>query len=556
MIAHKEKRSVLDKNYIYLGYLWILLVLVFYLGGEISERYYAVLKIRSFLYYHIFLEFFSIVISFMIFTVSYYTYKRNRNTRLLIYFCTFFIVGFIDFFHTMTYSGMPGFFGESSIPVATTFWMTGRLIFSIGILFAASTPIEGKTFRKRSYYLGIMIILVAIIFYSVNNHIDYFPSMFIEGQGLTPLKITLEYLVMTLLGVAILFFLKNYRVTKNIVFIKLAAGLSLGIFSEVCFTLYLNVHDTQNVLGHIYKVISYYLIYRAIFIENLDIPYVNLNHAREKISEYADNLERLVEERTKELKEANNKIIKDLEYAKKIQQSLLPAKDLKINGISFTSEFIPCQNVSGDFYNIYEIDDDNIGLFLADVSGHGPSAAMMTVFTERVITSKHNYYNIEEILDCEQVLLHFYEEFNKSNFPDEMHIAILNGIYNKTTEVFSYCSAGMNTIPILLRGSGSIENLDKSKGFPICNLGTFYTPIYQKADIKLEKGDRIIFYTDGLVEDSKNNTLLTKQDLEEVLLEDITISPQRLRDQINRKISKVVGQQSIDDDITFIIMDI
>ena len=556
MIAHKGKKNVQDKNYIYLGCLWILLVLVFYLGGKISERYYTVLKIRSFLYYHTFLEFFNIVISFMIFTISYYTYKRNRNTRLLIYFCTFFIVGFIDFFHTMTYSGMPGFFGESSIPVATTFWMMGRLIFSIGILFAASISIEGKTFHKRSPYLGIMIILVAIILYSVNNHIDYFPAMFIEGKGLTPLKVTLEYLVMTLLGIAILFFLKNYRVTKNIVFIKLAAGLSFGIFSEVCFTLYLDVHDTQNLLGHIYKVISYYLIYRAIFIENLDIPYVNLKHAREKISEYADNLERLVEERTKELKEANNNITKNLEYAKKIQQSLLPSKDLKINGISFTSEYIPCQNVSGDFYNIYEIDDGNIGFFLADVSGHGPSAAMMTMFIERVIIPKHNYYNIEEILDCEQVLLNFYKEFNKSNFPDEMHIAILIGIYNKTNGVFSYCSAGMNTIPILLRGSGSIENLDDSKGFLICNLGTFYTPIYQKADVKLEKGDRIIFYTDGLIEDSKNNTLLTKQDLEEVLLKDITISPQRLRDQINRKISKVVGQKSIDDDITFIIMDI
>ena len=210
MIAHKGKKNVQDKNYIYLGCLWILLVLVFYLGGKISERYYTVLKIRSFLYYHTFLEFFNIVISFMIFTISYYTYKRNRNTRLLIYFCTFFIVGFIDFFHTMTYSGMPGFFGESSIPVATTFWMMGRLIFSIGILFAASISIEGKTFHKRSPYLGIMIILVAIILYSVNNHIDYFPAMFIEGKGLTPLKVTIEYLVMTLLGIAILFFLKNY----------------------------------------------------------------------------------------------------------------------------------------------------------------------------------------------------------------------------------------------------------------------------------------------------------------------------------------------------------
>lgn len=556
MLAFKDKRINIDKYYMFLCLLWLGLLIIFQLVGLYGEKYYVIFETQAFLYYHTFLEFFSIVIYFAIFIITYYTYLKNRRARLIVLFCTFFIVGFIDFFHTMTYSGMSGFFVDASIPVATTYWMIGRLTFAIGLLAAALVPVHKRIIQDRFYYVLGSIIVTFGIFYLVAYHIEIFPPMFIEGEGLTDLKIGLEYVVMILLGIAIIVFLKDYKTTNNIIFIQMAVGLSFGIFSEASFTLYSNVHDSYNMVGHIYKVISSYLIFRAIFINNLDSPYIKLSCATEKIKQYADNLEELVKERTQELEEANKKIIKDLQYARRIQQSLLPAKTLKLHDVTFTSEFIPCQSVSGDFYDVYEIDSENIGIYIADVAGHGPSAAMMTIFTERVVAYKNKGLEGNKLLSCQKTLMHLYHEFNKSNFPAEMHIAILHGIYNKTTGIFTYCSAGMNTTPILIPASGKMEKLDKSQGFPICKLGDLYVPEYLEAQVQLEKGDRMIFYTDGLIGNFNNNTFMRNEKLEEILDENRRVSGKKLRKAINEEIRQTAKVKSIDDDITFLIMDL
>ncbi|AKL95945.1 stage II sporulation E family protein [Clostridium aceticum] len=556
MLTLKNKSINIDKNYVFLFLLWLGLLIIFQLVGIYGEKWYVVFETQSFLYYHTFLEFFTIVIYFSIFIITYYTYFKNKRARLIVFFCTFFIVGFVDFFHTMTYSGMPGFFVDASVPIATTYWMIGRLIFAIGMLGSALVPVNKLVIHNRFYYVLASLGIIFSIFYLVSYHINLFPAMFIEGQGLTTFKIALEYIVMLLLGIAMLVFLRDYRDTKNVVFIQIAVGLSFGIFCEVSFTLYSNVHDSYNMVGHIYKVISSYLIFRAIFINNLDSPYIKLSCATDKIKKYAENLEDLVQERTKALEDANEKIIKDLQYARRIQQSLLPPKTLKLGNVTFVSEFIPCQNVSGDFYDIYEIDDENIGIYIADVAGHGPSAAMMTIFTERVVAYKNNTFIKSEMLGCQETLHHLYTEFNKSNFPIEMHIAILNGIYNKVTGVFSYCSAGMNTAPILLRNSGEVEMLDKSQGFPICKLGGVFTPEYLEAQVQLYAGDRIVFYTDGLIGNFNHNTFLQEETLQKILYGNKNSTAAVLRKDINQEIRSTAKTKSIEDDITFLIMDI
>lgn len=105
----KEKRMNYDKNYMILFLLLLGLIAVFRLVEIYGERYYTIFETQPFLYYHVLLEFFSIIIYFAIFVITYYTYYKNRRARLIVLFSTFLVVGFIDFFHTMTYKGMPGF---------------------------------------------------------------------------------------------------------------------------------------------------------------------------------------------------------------------------------------------------------------------------------------------------------------------------------------------------------------------------------------------------------------------------------------------------------------
>ncbi len=98
------------------------------------------------------------------------------------------------------------------------------------------------------------------------------------------------------------------------------------------------------------------------------------------------------------------------------------------------------------------------------------------------------------------------------NFPEEMHMVIFFASYNLETKALTYSSGGMNCYPILIRKSGKIEYLDQSQGFPICKFSQFYTPEYTSVRIQLFEGDRVMFYTDGLTDKSKN-LVIDEEDL-------------------------------------------
>ena len=89
--------------------------------------------------------------------------------------------------------------------------------------------------------------------------------------------------------------------------------------------------------------------------------------------------------------------------------------------------------------------------------------------------------------------------FNQTNFSDEMYMVLLYAIYNTKTRKLIYASGGLNATPILIKQGGKVKELD-NVGFAICKLAEEIIPDYKDIELKLDKGDKILFYTDGLVE--------------------------------------------------------
>lgn len=556
MIKEKPRINRFHKEYLLIVSLFIMNLIFLRIIGTYEEQIYRIINVPNFLTAHIVFEFFGILIFLMTYVITYYTFNKNRRLRLLAYSSTFFITSFVSFFHTMSYDGMPSFFTESSAPKATNFWMISRLIMAIGLLVAAIIPVNKETKLKREYFLGGSIIITVAIFYIGTFKQELIPSMFIDGQGLTQLKIFLEYLIMAMFCVAIIFIVRDYIYTGNKIFRIYYIGLIFAAFTDASFTLYRSVYDTYNSLGHAFNIIAGYLIFRAIFSYNLDHPYDELDKAKKRISEYADNLEEEVKYRTAEIEAVNMKMMEDLEYAKRIQQSLLPQKSLKIFNTKYISEYIPCEKLSGDFYNIHALDEENLSMYIADVSGHGVSAAVMTIFADRILKSINLFHPKEKTISPSEKLEKLYGEFNKSGFPVEMHIVIFEAIYNTRTKTLSYCSGGMNVTPILVRKNGDSEMLDKSIGFPICKLGELYTPSYENAYIDLNAGDRIIFYTDGLVEYFKDNTILNKENIVRIMKENRDKDIKILNEKILQEIKKRTKIEYVNDDITYFILEV
>jgi len=103
----------------------------------------------------------------------------------------------------------------------------------------------------------------------------------------------------------------------------LCVSLEITIFSETAFVLYFSVYDIYNYLGHVYKFIAFFIIFRAIFINDIQEPYRKLSKAKEKLRNHAENLDMMIRERTRELENLNQKLMQDLKYARDIQKSFL-----------------------------------------------------------------------------------------------------------------------------------------------------------------------------------------------------------------------------------------
>ena len=193
---------------------------------------------------------------------------------------------------------------------------------------------------------------------------------------------------------------------------------------------------------------------------------------------------------TKE-KELENRIIKqnlklqqDLDMARKLQLQLLP-RGLQIFGLDFSFFYRPCDDLSGDMVNLFQIDKEHVGLYIADVSGHGVSASMLTVFLISILSRRTH--------SPSRALYRLFKQFNASDFDRNSYITVFYAIYNLRTHLLSYSNAGHNCIPIIC-GSEGVQKLFMP-GIPISNW--MEKTEYKDACVYLKPGERLFLYTDG-----------------------------------------------------------
>lgn len=516
------------------------------------------LNVTSYIVWHNIFELSSIIISICIFCVAYYSFEQNQNFRYLFLGSMLLLMGFVDFFHTLSYKGMPDFLiPYTSSNRATTFWIIARLIGGFGLFIASIIPVKLKfSFNKVSFFI-LPILISLLILNLVTYYPETIPKMYIEGEGLSETKVILEIVVVLLILFATLSLLREYSKNKDRYSILLSCALIIGIFSELSFTLYTDVYGLYNFLGHLLKFIMYFIIFRVIFIQNIKQPYLDLSVAKDEIKNYADNLDKIVEQRTEQIKQIHQNLLDDLEYARDIQMSMFPKELPNSMNATFQACYFPADRVGGDFYNVFRIDETKIGMYIGDVSGHGVSAAMLTVFLNQSIkTNKRNSHGIKETLPPSEVLTNLYSDFNQTNFKSEVYIVMLYGIFDISTKEFTYSSAGLNVSPMIVSTSGEVTEL-KIKGVPICKLPNRYHIEYNDATIKLNKGDKILFYTDGLTEaENPDREAYSDQRLKMQLQENNNLTVTQLSKKLSDHVFEFIGNCNLRDDITFFIMEV
>lgn len=545
------------KNYAKILLVFIISIGIYIIAARNNNIFIKFMPIENYLTWHTILEFASILISFSIFTVTYFIYEESGSTKIIMFSCVFLLMGLLDIFHTLSFKGMPYFFiANDTANRATTLFILSRFLGSLGFMAAISiSPNKVSSIKKEFFGLSVGIFCI-VLFLLVTYYPSLFPPMYIEGVGLAKLKVILEYLVILITMISLEISFSQYKITGSDIEYNFMVALLLLMFSEFAFTNYGNISDAYNYIGHIYKVIAFVILYKSIYVENVSTPFREMSHAKNKLKAYSDNLNIIVEERTEKLEHLNKILLKDIEYAKEMQKCLLPAQMPKDMCVSFDAIYLAAENLSGDFYNVLKLDKNNIAIYIGDVSGHGISAAMLTVFAYQNITHlKEKHEEDESIIDPSMVLENLYSSFNKTNINEEKYIVMLYGIYNTNKKTFTYSSAGINVSPYIVKKSGEIYEMN-SQGFPICKLGDLINPTYETRIVQLEIGDKILFYSDGLVDaKNKNGEIYGQERLKEFLDKKRNLSSIELNTAIKYDFYRHIGYGiKLTDDVTFLNM--
>jgi diguanylate cyclase (GGDEF)-like protein len=215
----------------------------------------------------------------MVFAVGWNSNGVKLSGNLILALA-FLAVGLLDFFHTITYIGMPDVISPNDIQKHLYFWLAARLIVAFTLLFVAVGLRQFYTSPLVRYCLLACVLCMTLGLSSiVIYHQAWLPDMFIIGEGLSPLKRGLEYFISLVNVVAALLLLIRMRKpqTFNIVYL-FGAACTLAM-SEYYFAIYTTMTGSYNILGHIYKVVAYVLIYRGIVAEIIDEPYALLKRS-------------------------------------------------------------------------------------------------------------------------------------------------------------------------------------------------------------------------------------------------------------------------------------
>ncbi len=226
----------------------------------------------NYLLFHSLAELFSVVIAATFFVIVWNArdYAKQKFNYLEFIGIAYLFVAGLDFLHLLAFKGMPIF--EDYDYYANQLWIGARYLESLSLL----VPFVLLRFRRRYIHPHLTFAIYTFIFSGIVASIfvfKIFPICFIEGYGQTPFKIFSEYIIILILFVDLLLLLKNKKVFNITVYQYLFASTIFTIFSELGFTAYTDNYDVSNLFGHVFKIISFYLVYKAIIITCINEPY-------------------------------------------------------------------------------------------------------------------------------------------------------------------------------------------------------------------------------------------------------------------------------------------
>lgn len=191
------------------------------------------------------------------------------------------------------------------------------------------------------------------------------------------------------------------------------------------------------------------------------------------------------------LQEEYERVDVELELARRIQQSFLPASLPDLPKARFAVRYLPRGRVGGDFYDVFRLDEHRVGFYIADAMGHGIPASLLTIFLKRGVRSKEILGREYRLVPPQEVLQRLNRDLLEQKLPDCPFITMVYGLFDLQSGVMEFSRAG-HPYPLYLPAEGPAELWTLEGAL----LGIFDTDFVSKQHL-LAPGDKLLLYTDG-----------------------------------------------------------
>jgi serine phosphatase RsbU (regulator of sigma subunit) len=284
-----------------------------------------------------------------------------------------------------------------------------------------------------------------------------------------------------------------------------------------------------------------------------DFSYRIKVHAKDQLGDLAHSFNRMTEsiQNLLKVRAEKERLAESLQIARQMQQNLLPREITSVGGIEIATMNIAAQEVCGDYYDIIPKNDEELGIIIADVSGKGPSAALYMAEVKGVMLSmsQRTISPSEILIEANRILA---PTLDSRNF-----ITMTYAMINEPKKMMKMCRAGHNPILHYDAPSGTVEVVQpKGIGLGLGRNGMFESTLEQ-IERKLNTGDILVFYTDGLTEAmNEQQQLYGLSRLTNILLKNKDYSSEEIKSAIFQDLQIFLNTGLPQDDITLVLLKI
>lgn len=301
----------------------------------------------------------------------------------------------------------------------------------------------------------------------------------------------------------------------------------------------------------------------TVVIVSVAILVVVVDRRLEMVRKYSKNLERVVAERTNELASANVQITAlneqlqadnlrmgaELDVTRRLQKMILPGiQELKqINGLDIACYMQAAEEVGGDYYDVLQ-HNGQVKIGIGDVTGHGLESGVVMVMTQAVVRALMTIGETDPVRFLTAINHVLYGNMRRMGSDKNLTLCLLD--YADGVMKVS----GQHEEMIVVRREGTVERVDTvDLGFPI-GLDTEIADFIAQKTVRLQPGDGVVLYTDGITEaENTSNVQYGLDRLCELVRENWSQSAEMIKDAVVSDVSSYIGAQTIYDDITLVV---